>query len=287
MNRKAKLQEIRKKRTIVKTPEIIVDPVKLGLDSIDLRDAINGLKDALELPVEFKDFDKLMEQLARVGTLAKEVEEFKIALSKFKQPESININGLEDLLKQYKDYKPIVKVNASVAKYELAAIAVSIHRLALAINANSPDPQSQDPQDFIPMRRVVKLGLGGGPGKLIFDDTPMGMSAGGGGRTRRPTIFFAPIAQSGAGTTTLVAGQTGLKIKITSYVVELSAAGTFKFQSNGTDLSGAMSFSTDAGASSVGGEFSAIMGCELGESFKIVSTGAPANGHLSYYLELV
>jgi hypothetical protein len=289
MNRKTKLEKIRQKKAVeksVKIPEVIIDPVRIGLEAEELRQSIDNLKEALGVPVEFKDLDSLIAQLAEVGNLSKEVRDFKIALANFKHPKSLNINGLDELLKQYKDYKPIVKVDASVARYELAAMAVSIQKLALAIKANTADPQSQDAADYIPMRRVIKLGPPGG-GKFIFDDLPMGMGGGGGGRTRRPTIFFAPIAQSGAGTTTLVAGQAGLKIRITSYVVELSAAGTFKFQSDNTDLSGAMSFSTDAGASSVGGEFSAILGCEAGESFKIVTTLAPANGHLSYYLEVV
>lgn len=86
----------------------------------------------------------------------------------------------------------------------------------------------------------------------------------------------------GAGTTVLVAGVAGKRIKVYSYAVVADSAGTCKF-SDGTDLTGAMSFAANGGISCAPGEDPWLVAAS-GNDLSIVCT-AGTKGHLSYVIE--
>lgn len=86
----------------------------------------------------------------------------------------------------------------------------------------------------------------------------------------------APVVQGSAGTTQVISGVPGWRIRVTGYTVVMAAAGTFKF-TDGTDKTGAMTCATNGGVSS-GTPFI----CAVGASLSIVSTVGACNGHVSY-----
>lgn len=89
----------------------------------------------------------------------------------------------------------------------------------------------------------------------------------------------------GAGTTELVAGQPdNQRVKVCSYVVVVSSAGTVKFTDSDEDLTGAMSFAANGGVSASGQASSPWFSTEAGEPLKIVVT-ADTRGHFSYVIE--
>lgn len=97
-------------------------------------------------------------------------------------------------------------------------------------------------------------------------------------------ILSVKIDQSGAGTDELVtAPGENLRVKVVSYVVVQSGAGTTKFTDGTDDLSGAMSFAANGGA--VASSVHAMIVAGANRPLNIVSTGAAAKGHLSYYIE--
>lgn len=93
-----------------------------------------------------------------------------------------------------------------------------------------------------------------------------------------------PVNATGAGTSTLVAGQSGKRIYVYSYAVVVDNAGTVKFQNTGgTDLTGAMSFASNGGISCAAGDdpwfYTAV-----GSGLDLVVSAA-TRGHLSYVIE--
>lgn len=105
---------------------------------------------------------------------------------------------------------------------------------------------------------------------------------------RGKTISFASISCANAGSNTLVAAVPTKKIKVLSYVLVADAAVTAKFQSNSTDLTGAMSFSANGGAASPvatpGGGW--LFETATGQALNLNLGGAVGvRGHLSYFIE--
>lgn len=102
------------------------------------------------------------------------------------------------------------------------------------------------------------------------------------GTGARPGTQSAAISVT-AGTNELVAAVTGKRIKVFSYAVVATGAGTVKFQSASTDLTGAMSFAANGGISCAPGD-DPWFATAAGEALNIVTSGSAA-GHLSYVIE--
>jgi hypothetical protein len=85
-----------------------------------------------------------------------------------------------------------------------------------------------------------------------------------------------------AGTTALVSGVAGKRVKVMSYAVVCTAAGTIKF-SDGTDLTGAMPFALNGGISCPPGD-DPYFSTAAGSGLSIITSGA-VEGHLSYFIE--
>ncbi len=60
----------------------------------------------------------------------------------------------------------------------------------------------------------------------------------------------APISCSSSGSNTLLAGISGYRIRVLSYVLVVTTAVTAKFQSNATDLTGALPLGANGGVAS-------------------------------------
>lgn len=86
-----------------------------------------------------------------------------------------------------------------------------------------------------------------------------------------------------SGTSTIVAAVTGKKIKVYSYALVCTGASTAKWQSNTTDLSGAMSFAANGGIS-CGPGTGPYFSTAAGEALKLVTTNA-VEGHVGYVIE--
>lgn len=107
---------------------------------------------------------------------------------------------------------------------------------------------------------------------------------------------FAAISIAAGTTQTVVAAQSGRKIRVVNYTVISDTAGTYKFQSynadttTATDLTGAIPVAANGGASPTGAGLQAdgLMGLFEtlpGESLRIVfSTTANVGGHLAYQI---
>lgn len=85
-----------------------------------------------------------------------------------------------------------------------------------------------------------------------------------------------------SGTTSLVSGVTGKRVRVFSYAVVCTAAGTVKF-SDGTNLTGAMAFGANGGIACAPGD-DPYFSTSAGSGLSIVTSGA-VEGHLSYTIE--
>ena len=88
-----------------------------------------------------------------------------------------------------------------------------------------------------------------------------------------------------AGTTQLVAAPSdNRRVKVCSYAVVADAAATVKF-SDGTDLTGAMSFLANGGIAAAGQASSPWFATGKGLALSIVTTGGAVRGHYSFLVE--
>lgn len=104
--------------------------------------------------------------------------------------------------------------------------------------------------------------------------------------TARPGMRTVPITQGVAGATEIVPAAAGYTIIVVSYVVILDAAGTWTFETGSRALSGAMPADAKGGVSATGGNVeSPLMVGDKGVNLEIVTSGAKAFGHLTYYYD--
>ncbi len=99
------------------------------------------------------------------------------------------------------------------------------------------------------------------------------------------TVQFATVAQGAPGTSAIVAAVAGQKIKVLSYEFTMSAAGTAKFQSGSTDITGAFDFALNGGVSAQGSPDAHLLETAVNTALNIVTTGGAARGKISYFTE--
>lgn len=97
-----------------------------------------------------------------------------------------------------------------------------------------------------------------------------------------PQIQYASLAlQGAAGQSTVVAAAgAGLRIYVVAYGVTLDANGTLKFQSNSTDLTGAMTVTTTSPAANASDL--PLFATAANEALKITSATGKAAGYVAY-----
>lgn len=186
------------------------------------------------------------------------VKEVRVANLEDARSETVKVNNLEkleQLIQKLTDTviekQPIVNVQKEVTKFPNTA------------------------KDYVSVRLTN--------GKEFYE--ALMRAVGGGGGISKPSIQFAAISQSGAGTDILVAAMSGKRIKVVGYVVVMGSAGTVTFKTASTAITGSMSFASNGGVSSAGTEHFPVFQTNQGEDLSITTTGAAAQGHLSYILE--
>jgi hypothetical protein len=141
---------------------------------LDLMDKVDELKAMLGDGIEITNIDKFIGELKEVGSLKTEFEQLTKAIDSFKLPEipqmpdKVKLSGLSDLIKAVEQI-PKEKVDLS----SLTLLTDAVGSLIGKIDEITVPKQGQQPSDYMPMRRVVKVGE-----KLMYDDS---FYTGGGG----------------------------------------------------------------------------------------------------------
>lgn len=97
-------------------------------------------------------------------------------------------------------------------------------------------------------------------------------------------LTYASVDQGSAGTTEVAPATAGKKHKLISAILVLDAAGTLKFQSGSTDITGAMSVSSTGGLVAPPG-VSPYTETAVGEALNLTTATGAAAGVVSYITE--
>lgn len=176
--RKEKLRSLRGK----KSPTVLVTSPEPFVEALELK--INQLKDTLGEGIELKNLDDLLEQLGLVQSFQLEVKELKEAIKSITLPDTVEINGLSDLVKATKVLSKRKDPEFNIDPAPFDAISKSIVDLTLKVEeAAVPVQQGQKPEDYIPMRRVMLVGK-----RLLYDDSHYTGGGGGGSSIDTSTL---------------------------------------------------------------------------------------------------
>ncbi len=167
---------------------------------LDTMDKVDELKSLLGNGVEIKNIDELVDQLKEINSLAPIVTELKEAINGIKipqMPDDIEIKGLDDLVRAA---QVIAKKKEGVAKVDISTVTPitdQVGNLITAIEAIQVPKQGQQPNDYVPMRRVVQVG-----NKFMFDDSFYTGGGGGGATIPNPLSVTGSITSQGIGRST-------------------------------------------------------------------------------------
>lgn len=182
---KSKLIELRKKKIANK---------KTAEDKkhSELLDALSSLSNALsDEPLKLESIQKILNELSEVSLFNKQMLDL--------------YNSLKDSLDKEVSISEMTKLLTEVAKGDVAPVVNAIKNLSNAVLEN----KSQAPEDYIPVRRVRRVGK-----EYVFDDdssTPVVSVSGSGGGgiqlslTRNNTTSLAVVNPDG----TPIAGSSG------------------------------------------------------------------------------
>lgn len=300
--------------------------VGVEVDAYDLIEELKGIKafvpaikelvdalDGVEIPpvpetIEVKGLAEVTERFEKQLILLEKISNIKLPEVDVKV-ESISKDNADLITKNVKE---LVKTNKNVGllnKEVMELVTAKLENVIDTIQENAPKEQSQEVDEYVPVRRVKLVGS-----KLVFDDDAWsgGGNSGGGippGLTRADStalaivnpdgsgvdnssnIFdgetavtpkFAVISASSSGDNTIVAAVPGKKIRVLSYAFVSSGTVNAKWQSEATDISGLMYFIANTGISSgynPKGHFQTVSG----KALELNLSGAQAvGGHLNY-----
>lgn len=175
MDRSEKLAKL-KKRDGSKSNLLVVGN---GQDFVEILEATVGeLKSSLGNGVAINNLDDLLDQLSVLQSFQKEVKDLRDSIKAIDLPESVKIEGLDELITSIKVIASKKEVKAE--KLDTAPfidISTKVTTLIEKIESMKVPPQGQRPDDYIPTRRVMKVG-----NKLLYDDS-FYTGGGGGGST--------------------------------------------------------------------------------------------------------
>lgn len=173
MNRKLKLKTL-KERKAKSQPKTKADFAVL---SDALESAVVDFKQALGMGIEIKDVDELINRLGDMDAFRQSVDDLREVIKKM--PREVNIADIGSFLETIKKIK-IAPPKIVIKAPELPDYTKIVERvlrlfetITQTIEENKYEP-SQKADDFIPSRRVIKVG-----NRFIFDDTPTPSNAGG------------------------------------------------------------------------------------------------------------
>lgn len=158
-----------------------------------LENAVNDLKKTFGLGVDINGLAELVEEIGQLKGFKESVDELKEAIGAL--PETVkveDIDGIVDAIREIEIKSPdvILPKTKEVDVITIAAqIITAINSLGAKIEANKPAPQGQKPLDYVPYRRVIKVG-----NAFQFDDTETPVAQGGGGGGGTPTVDgYVPV----------------------------------------------------------------------------------------------
>jgi hypothetical protein len=158
-----------------------------------LENAVNDLKHTFGLGVDINGLADLIEQISELKGFKDSVDELKSAISEL--PETVkvdDIDGIVDAIREIELKSPDVilpKTKDIDVIGLVASIINAINALGARIEANKPAPQGQKPLDYVPYRRVIKVG-----NAFQFDDTETPVAQGGGSGGGTPTVNgYVPV----------------------------------------------------------------------------------------------
>lgn len=166
MSRQKKLKSLRNTTEVKKIP-LIAD----GQPFIDALDSkLKEFKSLFGEKIEI-DSEGLFKQLEQLDLLKGDIDSLRESIKHLKIPDGIKVTGIERLLIEIK------RLNSK--KIDLSPITLltdAVGNLIGKIEELKVPEKGQKPEDFLPVRRVVKIGK-----KLFFDDSYGGVQGGSGG----------------------------------------------------------------------------------------------------------
>lgn len=228
MTREEKLQRLKEKRGS-KDLIVITDSEKF-IKSFSTQ--IDALRESLKEGVDVNDIDELLNKLSVVGelqpSLAKINETLEVISQKPDTPDVVTVKELDKVISAIKNQKlDDHKVQIEwINKKELNEITDALSNINKTIVEKAVN-QSQNPQDFLPTRRVVRVG-----NKFFFDDNPTPTSGGGGSSIDISTL--ATAANQASQQTTLDAIEVAVEQPIVRTTDSISAADMTDAIMNGT-----------------------------------------------------
>lgn len=164
MNRSEKLKALETKQNEPQQHVITYKAEELN-EALDTH--LKKLSELLTQEVRIENIDKLLLQIEEFPPIKEELNELRDALNNFKFPaipESIEVKGIE----LPKDKEVLIK---TIESKQLNELAKKLENLTKALGKQKT--ASQNASDFIPYRRVIRIG-----NKYFFDDNPTTASAG-------------------------------------------------------------------------------------------------------------
>ena len=199
MERSEKLAKL-KKRDAGKSNLLVVGN---GNDFVEILEATVGeLKTSLGNGVALNNLDDLLDQLSVLQSFQKEVKDLRDSIKAIDLPESVKIEGLDELVASIK-----VIAEKKVPKAEkldpapFVEISEKVTILTDKISSLKAEPQGKAPADYIPTRRVMKVG-----NQLLFDDS-FYTGGGGGGSSTSGTTYNGIINGATGGSATVTGGK--------------------------------------------------------------------------------
>ena len=170
-DRKEKLEKLKSatKQGAKTNVNMLVD-LETVFDSLDK--SVAEFKDVLGLGIDINKLDEFMEQLASVSALKPMIRELKEAIEDV--PTEVKIDNIDDLVKAVKDIQikapDVIVPRQKQLDYSKGFIKIidQLNNLTKAIKANAP-VVSQEAKDYVPQRRVIKVG-----NTFQFDDNAGG-----------------------------------------------------------------------------------------------------------------
>ena len=199
MERSEKLAKL-KKRDAGKSNLLVVGN---GNDFVEILEATVGeLKTSLGNGVALNNLDDLLDQLSVLQSFQKEVKDLRDSIKAIKLPESVKIEGLDELVASIKviSEKKVPKAE-KLDPAPFVEISEKVSILTDKISSLKAEPQGKAPADYIPTRRVMKVG-----NQLLFDDS-FYTGGGGGGSSSSGTTYNGIINGASGGSATVTGGK--------------------------------------------------------------------------------
>jgi len=128
------------------------------------------------------DISELSDQVSKISEAVDIKEQLELLAAKLDfKPQEVDLSGIEMAIK---DSKPVINV-------DLEDMKKAIIEIRERVEANKAPEQGQQPGDYVPYRRVIKVG-----NVLLFDDNITGSGGARGGGNGTPYVDSEGIAKN-------------------------------------------------------------------------------------------